>query len=897
MVDDPPSRLRTDRADRPLAIAHDSPRLAWRVPGSVERQAEFRIRLGEDPDALRDGRDAPGAGSDALWDSEVVESGDPWTVYDGPELNSRQRYYWNVRVRDADGRESPWSEPTWFETGPSPVDWTADWIAGPGGADAPAPALRTAFSLDEAPERARLYVSGLGAAELFLDGERVGDRVLDPALTDYEERVLYSAYDVTDALDAGEHALGAVLGRGRYAMTSENVWNWHEPPWHSDRAHLRLQLEVTYPDGRTEQFVSDGDWRATASPTRSDCLYAGETYDARAELGAWTEPGYDDGDWAPAERVDGPAGRPVPQAMQPMREVETLAPESISRLAEGVHVVDFGTMTAGWAELTVDGSAGTEVSVCYGEKLREDGRVDVEQEYVDAEIQTDTYVLAGGGPETWTPRFSYKGFRYVELRGYPGEPTVDDLRAKAIHTAVDDGPGGRFEASDELLERIHENTRRALLNNHHGIPTDTPVYEKNGWTGDAQLTARAALYNFDMGRFYEKWLDDFADAQRSDGEVPPIVPTSDWGYSDWGDGESGIRSPNPAWDVAYALIPWWLYRHEGDRRILERHYEGLTNLLSYFGDHAEDGVIDDGLGDWLAPGHGEIRQVPPEGPAITSTAYYYGAADVLASVADALDRPDDADRYRSLADEIYEAFDDRFFDADAGVYATGETDEYRQTSNVVPLAFGLVPDDRRDLIVANLVANVVEEHDGHLDTGIVGTRFLLPVLTETGHVDLAYEVATQTTYPSWGHWIENGATALYEMWELDSRTRDHHMFGSIDEWFYEYLVGIRPLEPGYGTVEIRPYPPSELESAAGEVDTVRGTVATNWRRDDDSFALDARIPAGAEAVVHVPTEGSDLYVDGTPAEEREDVPVDGGGAYDRAWRCRVGPGPWSFRVR
>jgi len=555
-----------------------------------------------------------------------------------------------------------------------------------------------------------------------------------------------------------------------------------------------------------------------------------------------------------------------------------------------VYVLDTGEMIAGWIELTVEGEAGTPVSVKHAERLDDDGRPELSQGHVDAELQRDTFVRSDAPADTFEPRFGYKGFRYVEIEGLEEPPDTGDVTAKAVHSAVEAGWHSDFSCGNDLLERIHGNSRRAMVNNYFGIPTGCTVFEKNGWTGDAQLTTEAALYNFDMARFYEKWLDDIADAQRGDGALPRIVPTTGWGYPD----PEENRNPTPAWDGAYVLIPWWLYRYCGDRRALECHYDGMCAYVEYLGTIAEDHVLDVGLGDWVPPGADNKfeEMVPPEGPAITSTGYYARFAGILADAAAALDRPDDETRYRSLAAEITAAFDDAFWDASRGHYRTGEVEAYRQTSNVFPLAFGLVPEEREDTVVESLVADVMETHDGHLNTGIHGTKYLLPTLTAHGHVDVAYTIATRRDYPSWGHWIEDGATALYELWETNARSLNHHMFGSIEDWFYGHLAGIRPAEPGFETVLVDPSPPTDLDRASATVDTHRGAVEAGWRRVDGGLNLDASIPANTDAIVRVPVSaGQDVTVT-ADGHQSTAIPREGSShVYE------IVGGEWTFRVR
>lgn len=877
-----PRRLRVAGRVGPLGVDPDAPRFGWLVPETVATQTAYELRIAADPDAVHDG--------DPLHE-EVVESDATTGVSpDAPSLAPRTRYHWTVRVRDERGRWSAWSDPAAFETGLE--RWTGRWIGAAGEAyettPAPAPVFRTTFAVDAPVERARLHVAGGGTCDPRLNGDRITDRALDPAQSDYEERVLYATHDVTDAVRRGTNALAVVCGRERYAMTTEDAWGWHDAPWTRDHPELLAELTITLADGTERTVATDGSWRVGPSATRFDCLYTGEVYDAR-EAAAPSDPAFDDGAWTTAAEVAGPEGRLVPQRVQPVEPVRTVAPEAIEEPLPGTYVVDFGEMIAGWVRLAVDAPEGTEIALTHGERRHDDGTVNVDQVHLDARIQTDRYVCSGAGVETWEPRFSYKGFRYVQLEGLPDEPTAETVTAVVAHTTVEADADSEFECSNDLLNAIHRNSRRALLSNHHGIPTDTPTYEKNGWTGDAQLTAETALYNFEMRSFYRKWLDDVADAQRDTGEVPPIVPTSDWGYAD-GSHDASIRSPNPAWDAAYVLVPWWVYRHCGDRALLADHYDGMAALVRYLGTHADGGVLDVGLGDWLAPGRGEIRSVPPEGPAITSTAYYYRLAEVVRDAAAVLGRERDREAFADRAARIRGAFNDAFLDPAAGVYATGEAEEYRQTSNVLPLAYDLVPEESREAVVAALVENL-GARDDHLDTGILGTKHLLGVLCDHGHVDLAYRVATRRTYPSWGHWIEHGASSLYEAWELDSRSRNHHMFGSVDGWLYEYLAGIRPAEPGFATVAIEPHLPTGLDAVDATVDTVRGAVRAGWERTADGPRIDVELPPNAGGVARVP--GRDPRVDGEAIADDAAVRIRDG---DGRTAVDLPPGSWTIRV-
>ena len=886
-----PHALRTEYAENPLGLDEPSPRFSWLLGtgdgGEAARQSAYQVRVASDPANL-------GAGEADVWDSGRVESAQTYQVeLGGGPLRSGVAYVWAVRVWDGAGTESAWSEPATFETGLlRSDDWGgAVWIGGHHHREAskeqppPGPLLRKTFRLSGGADgadgadgasggggaagagsgggaggggsevvRARLYVSGLGFGEYELDGHRVGRAVLDPAPTNYDATVLYSTYDVTewlrgDANTGRDHVLAATLGRGRYGEPTPNVWYWEDAPWW-DHPKLLAQLVVSYADGRVERIVTDTSWRTADGPTRSDSLFAGERYDARCEHPGWASPAYDDTGWSAAVAVDPPKGQLRSQQAEPIEPVAEIPPVSLTEPTPGVFVFDVGQQLAGWARLRISGPAGAEVRIRYGERLHDDGTVDNSQFLIYREMQTDTYVLRGEGVETFEPRFSYKGFQYVQIDGHPGRPELSDLSAVVVHTAV--ASRLEFECDDELINRLHTATRWAVLNNLHGIPTDTPVFEKNGWTGDAHLTADVAAYNFDMPRFYTKWLQDWVDAQRPSGEFPPIIPTSGWGYHD--DPKAAIVGPIPAWDVAYVEIPWVMYQHYGDERILARHYDGGRRYLDFLVDgYLEDDIVLAGLGDWLPPGG---QGGPPEGPGVYETAYTYRFAELLAKMAKVLGRQGDLDAYAGLMERIRAGFNRAFFDASSGTYHGEKPTGYRQSANVMALAFGLAPADAHDRVLANLVSDIHDRQD-HLDTGVIGTKFLLPLLTSNGLVDLAYTVATQRTYPGYGHWIEQGATALYEHWQADSRSRNHHFFGHVDQWFIESLAGLAPAAPGFEAVRVRPVPPSALGHARVAVDTVRGRVSTEWTRrgGDGGFDLRVALPPGVTGEVHVPLPG------------------------------------------
>ncbi|MFC6907095.1 family 78 glycoside hydrolase catalytic domain [Halalkalicoccus tibetensis] len=892
-----------DNSDSTLEV----PRFSWEVAGPRGTvQSAYRILVAESRDTVENG-------DSDVWDSGVIDSSQSIHVpYDGEALEADTTYYWTVRLWDGD-EASDWCDSTQFVTALPAGDeyWEGEWIGpdygewGPNDRidydfleedeydHRPEPLLRTGFDLNEDVEEARLHVSGIGCHKLYCNGERIGNRVLEPAQTQYDETVLYSTYDVTTYLNGGMNAIGIALGRLRFGeMVADNDWGWAlTAPWWSDPQAI-VQLNIKFADGTSTSLVSGDDWLLTDGPTRFDSLFSGEVYDAREEKPRWTEPEYDDSDWNVPTIVDDPGGDRIPQHIQPMRVRDTLDPVEITEPEDGVYVVDFGQVMTGWAELTVEGDEGIGVTMTYGEKLHDDGTVDNDNSLIHAPMQRNHYILRGEGTERWEPSYSYNGFRYVQLEGYPGEPSSGSLAAKYVYTAFDESVESSFESSNDLLNQIHENTLWAYRNNMQGLPTDTPKLEKNGWTGDAQLTAETGIYNYDMARFWTKWIRDFADAQREDGETSTIVPTPGYSFLDEPDlSPDWALGPTPGWDAAFILIPWWVYQYYGDKRILETHYESWKQYIDWIQLWSEGDIVDDlperisdqedvirtfddshvlpvGLGDWGgAPltdtddGYGGGGDEVP----ITSTAYYYRFTQVLAETASLIGEDEEAAEWEELAKEIREDFNDEFLDTNLGYYRTGQHEAYLQTSNLLPLAFEMVPDEYENIVVESLVEDVMETHDGHLNTATLGTKYLLPVLTEYGYHDVAYTVATQTDYPSWGLWIENDRTSLLEFWELDSRSWNHHFLGVTDEWFYKHLAGIQVDEPGFKHVRIAPKPVDDLEWTSATTETIRGVVESSWEltetsgagRDRQGIELEVTIPGNATATVEIPTFGGE----------------------------------------
>jgi len=802
-----PTNLRCEYLTNPLGIDVTQPRFAWVLEDSErgQTQSAYQVLVATSADELSHDQ------GDAWSSGRVASDNSTQVAYAGKALESGRRYYWKVRAWDKGGAASAYSQPAWFEMGLlAPSDWKGQWIGD-------ANQFRTEFSLAAPVARARATIAGIGYYELHINGERIGRSVLDPAWTTYEKRVLYATYDVTPYFQAGANAIGVMLGQG----------------WYAKRA-LRFQLEVELADGRHFQVQSNTSWKARNGPVVSDSVYNGEVYDARLEAPGWDRAGFDDSAWRAAASVAGPQGVLSAQMMPPIRNVDTLVPLSMKSPKPGVYVYDMGQNMSGWAELRVRGPRGATVKMSFAELTYDDGMIN--RDNIRAAKASDSYILRGEGEEVYNPHFTYHGFRYVEVTGYPGTPSLDSIRGRVLHSAVE--PIGSFVASKQILNQIQRLIRWSQLTNLFGIPTDCDQRdERQGWMGDAQVTAEEAMMNFDMAAFYTNFVRDIRDVQASDGTITDTVPH-----------RYGSRPADPAWGTAFPLICWYMWQQYGDRRILEENYESLKKYVEFLRSRAPDNVLRYSYyGDWVA-----IEHTPGE---VVSDAYYYYDVEILRDIARILGKGADSQAYGQLADQIRAAFNQAFFDAKTGTYANGT-----QTADALALFLGLVPSDRRGGVAEHLTNDITYGHNTHVTTGFIGVKVLMPALTEIGRSDLAYELAVQTTYPSWGYMVDHGATTLWELWQEKTgpsmNSHDHAMFGSVGAWFYDALAGINvdPDGAGYRHIRIEPQVAEDLHWVSATVETVRGTVSSSWTHSPGEIMLDVTIPVNSDAKVVVPKE-------------------------------------------
>jgi alpha-L-rhamnosidase len=865
--------LRCEHVEKPLGVETMTPRLSWQLRSTrlAARQTAYRIMVASELVKLQNQELD-------LWDSGRVDTDASVLVpYAGRKLRSRQQCWWQVQVW-TDTSAVVLSEPSYWEMGLlRPDQWRAQWITAgyPVKADTAmaAPLLRREFKLRQQVARARVYVCGLGFYELYLNGRKVSDAVLHPAFTKYDERVLYTVFDIADYLVPQENAVGLILGNGWYNHHSQVSWNFQAASWR-DECKALVQIEITYVNGQQEIITSNALWQSALSPIRSNDLRTGEVYDARTEVAGWCSAGLIPSDarlsdslppsWYFARIARPPGGRLHSQLMPLCRVTGTVRPVQMHEVKPGCWVFDLGCNIAGWARLSVNGPAGTRITMRYAERLTPEGDIDQSAIYClkdDGEFQTDKYILKGDGPEVWEPRFAYHGFQYVQVTGLPTPPTPDTITGCLVHTDLKSI--GSFSCSNPLLNQIQQAALRSTLFNYHGMPTDCPQREKNGWTGDAHLSAEQTIYNFDVTSAYRKWLDDFADCQRHSGALPGIVPSAGWGYN-WGAG--------PAWDSAFILIPWYLYIYRGDVEILQRHYAGMKRYLEFLAAMATDDIVHFGLGDWCPPTPASYQYKAP--PSLTNTAYYYVDVSLVAKIAAILGKTGDAARYGRLAQRIKASARKHFYNPqDQRLVGHG------QTAIACFLYQGLTEDDEQSLFKQFLLDAVAMCND-HLDCGILGTKYLLHTLTDLGEAEVAYRIVTQTDYPSWGYWLAQGATTLWEAWD-GRASHNHHMFSDVSSWFYKTLAGIQPdpAHPGFKHIHIKPWPVGDLVHATGETHTPYGMVHSNWQIEHESFYLTVDVPANSTATVYVPFADTSMYND-----NKRPTAVEGSGVNDRGNR-------------
>jgi alpha-L-rhamnosidase len=834
---------RVEYLHNPLGIDSERPRFSWTLESGEQDQTQraWHIRVSSDSSL---------AEAD-LWDSGRVESNATNQIeYGGQLLASGQRAWWSVQVWNQDDQESAWIEPRFWETGLiEALDWVGKWISIPNLAPdssieetaeldglLPASYLRTSFPVDKPVAQARLYATARGIYEPHLNGNVLGDQVFAPGWTDYLRRIQYQVFDVTDHITQGNNVLGGILATGWFA--GYVGWRKHARMYGQSPA-LLMQLHVTYEDGSTEIIASGNDWQGTTGPIRYGDFQMGEYYDARYELPAWDSAAQPQGDWKPVQ-VAGFGHLPlVADRSEPVRALETFAPIARTEPAPGVYIFDLGQNIAGWVSLRASGEAGTKITLRFAEILNPDGTIYIEN-LRDARV-TDTFVLAGNGVETFKPRFTFHGFRYVEISGYPGVPELDDITGQFVGS--DTKPTSTFSCSDELTNQLQRNIVYGQRGNFLSVPTDCPQRdERLGWLGDAQVFVGTATYNMDVAAFFSKWMVDVDDAQSENGAYSNVAPRA-----------VDVRESAPAWADCGVIVPWTIWQRYGDTRIIDDHWSAMERWIDYLLKWNPDLLWKNrrgnDYGDWLSIGADTDKE-------LIGTAYFAYDAHLMAQMASASGRFADVERYTRLYNDIRAAFQAAYVSDDGSI--RGNT----QSAWCLALHFDLVDADLRPKLVEKLIADF-DAKGGHLSTGFVGVSYLCHVLTSVGRSDVAYNLLHQQGYPGWKYSILQGATTIWERWDGWTEHKgfqtptmnsfNHYSLGSVGEWIFRSVVGIGQADgsAGFDRIRIRPQFDDSLTFAEGTYDSIRGPITSRWDRDGNQIRLKVEIPANTHAEIHL----------------------------------------------
>jgi len=859
-----PKQLECEYRANPLGIDTQTPRLSWilqsdRKSERGQRQTGYQILVAASEALLKPGK------AD-LWDSGKVASDQSVLVaYAGKTLASRQQCFWKVRVWDAQGRASAWSSTaTWMMGLIQPEDWKpAQWIAAGRATTSPPPVFRREFEVTKPARRATVFVCGLGHYELRLNGQRVGDHVIDPGWTDYRDACLYSTYDVTKQLSRGGNALGVMLGNGMYNVAGGRYVKF-KGSFGSPK--LILQLHIEHHDGSVTLLGSDDRWKTATGPITFSCTYGGEDYDARLEMPGWDRAPFDDGSWQVAQIADSPGGRLRSQFAPPIKIIEELRTTHISEPHPGVFVYDLSQNFSGWPKLTMRGQAGATIKLVPGELLNTNGLVSQRSSGGPVSF---SYTLRGDKVETWSPRFSYYGFRYVQVEGaetgsagsragqfqhssprntpakmpalpVTQNPRVLELSGQWLHSSAP--VAGDFECSNPLINRVHKLILAAIRCNLQSVLTDCPHREKLGWLEVSHLLGRGIMFNYRTPTFYAKVSQDMRESQLENGLVPDIAPE----FTVFG---GGFRD-SPEWGSAVAFNPWQVQQFYGDSSLLERHYDVMSRYAQYLGSKATNHIVAHGLGDWYDIGPRDPGPSQLTSFGLTATAIYYGDLVIVADTARHLGKMEDAARYEKLAAEVRTAFNARFFHRDTGQYDTGS-----QTAQAMPLVLGLVAQDQQASVLETLVRSI-RTNGNRVTAGDVGFMYVVRALTDADRSDVLYDMVTQTDGPGYADQLRKGATTLTEAWDANpGSSHNHCMLGHAEEWFYTGLAGIRPdpSAPGFKKFLIKPAIVGDLTWVKAHHDSPYGRIVSAWEISGNRLTLDVTVPPNTTAAIHVPT--------------------------------------------
>jgi alpha-L-rhamnosidase len=868
-----PVHLLCEYLENPLSIDIPNPGFSWQLTATARNQYQSAYELIVS-DNLKDIQQGRGN----MWSpGKIISNQSLQIVYQGKSLHSFTKYYWRIRSYNQNGDPSSWSEINWFETTMlDKSDWKAQWI----GDDSRRPEkdedyykqdrmpiFRKEFSVSKKISSARLYVSGVGYYEAYLNGKKIGDHVLDPGFTTYKKEVLYAVYDIGSMIKKGSNVTAIMLGNGWYNPLPFKLFGrWDLRDYQqTGRPCVKAELHVWYNDGSTEIISTDASWQTAPGPVTHNNVYLGEQYDARLEQKNFSETGPDKTEWKNAVTEEGPSGTLRTQMQPPIRITRILKPVRITEVGKDTFIVDMGQNFAGVARIKVQGTAGTTVALRYGEDLFLDGRLNYMTTCAtqikkggirggpgapETAWQEDRYTLKGSGIETWSPRFTFHGFRYVEITGWPGKPTLNDIEGLRMNADLEQN--GNFSCSNEMFNKLHQAIQWTFMSNIFSVQSDCPGREKMGYGGDMVATANAFLYNYDMANFYRKAVDDFANEQRPGGgitEIAPFTGIADKGYGD----ESGPLG----WELAFPFLQKQLYDFYGDKRIIAKHYEAFKKQLDFLDSKSVDGIF-----YWDISDH---EALDPKPEALSAAAFYYHHVCLGVSFATILNKSDDSLKFARRAERIKNQIISKFF-----VTGTGRFDNATQSAQLFGLWYDLSPEKENSM---KQLISEFERHEWHVSTGIFTTRMMFEVLRENNMNDLAYRIANQPNYPGWGNMLDHGATTLWETWAYPESgpSQNHPMFGSVDEWFYRSLLGINAMAPGFEKLMIKPEPAGDLVWAKGSYSSIRGKIESDWKIENHHFIFKVSIPANMKAEIWIPSKEGSVVESGHPVSDSHDM--------------------------
>lgn len=831
--------LQCDNASNPLGIDSRNPQFSWQIKSTARNvhQAAYQVLVADALDKLN-------SSDGNVWNSgKITSPQSAGVVYKGIALESRKKYYWKVLVWNTGSENSVTSETASFEMGLlQQTDWLGEWVGFPSGWIGKVHYFRRVFSFTKEIARARAYVAGIGYNELQVNGKKAGSQVLDPATSDFGKTIYYTTYDIKELLQK-DNVMVIAVAPGWYGMPK-----------------LRMQMEFYFTDGTMETIHSSSIRNVTLGPVVSAGILDGEVYDARMEKPEWNLPsdtiikGLPNQTWGYAPVVEAPGGIMKAQQLEPIRIVDLFAPSSVKQVRPGIYVMDVGQNMAGWVQLKVKGERGTKITLRFAETLYENGTVN--QENLRTAAATDVYILKGEGEETWEPRFTYHGFRYMQIEGWPGKPAADNFTVKKVRSDVQ--TAGSFNSSNELLNRINQMVQRTEASNLHSIPTDCPQRdERMGWLNDLTVRIEQAVYNFNLHRFYAKYIQDVCDTQNENGEITDTAPY-----------KVGGKPADPV-SVSFLLLALKSYEYYGNTEIIRLHYSQMKAWVDYLTTRTKDGIVTYSYyGDWSPPaafgaqGHsyGALSVNTPGD--LISTGYLSYSARILAHMSKVLGNANDQSKYEQLAKHTMDAFNKKYWDESKGGYGSNN-----QSCNSFALFIGAPTQQQLPRVIANLVKDV-KERGYHLTTGNLCTKYLLETLTENGEIETAYKIATQTTYPGWGYMLEKGATTLWERWEYETggsmNSHNHPMMGSVGSWLYKYITGIVPdiEHPGFEKFTLHPYIIKDLDHAEASYQSVKGEIRSAWKKTKGYLEYSVSIPANTTATVYIPTQSAKSITEG-----------------------------------